>query len=324
MHRRVVLWLGLVALLATGCSSANQSLVLIGGNKVDAESIDKNPLHVLPRGAIVVGHLDAQALFRTSIGTEVQKIVTRLLPLGAESNFSPSRDIEKVYAAVYAMQGADFCGVLQGRFDVQAIARAADAQAATPSGVPVVKTRYGDNDLYTVANIGFTVLTPNTILSGNETGMRRALDRLRFGRFGQELPIWMVEVVEKKGAAFSLVGDLAEQAVVAASADQIPFMAGLRMVRILGNFEAPGMNVVGTLGYRDPATAASGATNLGAMKQLAYMASLLQSWGLAGSTPELDIQQNGNDVSFATKMDTTTVNQLLQVLGRVFELPGSD
>ena len=56
------------------------------------------------------------------------------------------------------MQGADFCAVLQGRFDVPAIERAASARAATPSGVALVKTRYGDNDLYTVANVGSTSL----------------------------------------------------------------------------------------------------------------------------------------------------------------------
>lgn len=340
-RRRALALLALLA-LPLGCKT-DQTLVFVGGEPVDATEVDRDPLMLLPSGALVLGTLDAAALFRSSAAGEVNRIVSNLIPLGPESNFVPQRDVERVYGAVYAMQGADFVAVVQGRFDLAALERAAQARAQTPSGAPLVVTRYGDRNLYTVANIGFTPLTPRTVISGNETGMRRALDRLRYRQApGQGIPTWMRELLEQAvgsatpgmppsapgappsttatpGArpAFAMVGDVSGQGVVAAAGERLPFLSGLGMVRVLGNFESPGMNVVGSLTYADEQGAEVGAERLSDVQKLAYLATLMSTWGFGGRMPEMEVQRQGTDVAFATELDTTLMNVVLRAIADV-------
>lgn len=307
--------------LALGCPKRDQSLVLVGGRTVDAHSIDGQPLNLLPSGALVLGQLDAQALFKTYMGGQTAQIIANVLPLGRESNFDPGRDVQRVLSAIYAMQGADFVALLQGHFDVLAITRAADARVQTPSGAPLVRTRYGDWDIYTVANVGFVMLTPQTVLSGNETGIRRAIDRLRFGQIEPSLAPWMHELLGDRNAAFAMVGDVSGQGVIAAVGERLPFVVGLRLVRILGNFQPPGMNMVGSFTYVDEEAAKKGAEGLTQLQQLAYLASLIASWGLGGKTPELDVALQGTNVAFATQIDTGTISLLLGLIQRFTSPP---
>ena len=303
---------GLLGLVTLGCPRKDDSLILVGGATVDAATIDSDPLSVLPSGAIVIGQLDAQALFATSLGYKVGEIAANLLPLGAESNFVASRDVKRIYGATYTMQGADFCALLQGTFDVEAIRRAAQRSASTPSGVPIVQTSYGGNVLYTVANLGFAILTPNTILSGNETAMRRALDRLRVGKLEHSLAPWMHELFATQGAAFVLVGDLTGQGVVDAASSQLPFLAGLRLVRVLGNFRDPGTNVVGSLTYRDDAAATQGAQVLIQLPQMGgAILNLLAMFGFGPRIPALTVAQQGRDVAFSVSLEAATAALLL-------------
>ncbi|WP_438009212.1 hypothetical protein WME89_11310 [Sorangium sp. So ce321] len=314
--RRAAGALAIAALAApalAGCGGADDSLVLVGGEKIDATAIDRDPLAVLPSGAVMVGYLDAAALFASGLGGEVSQIIASLLPLGPESNFVPARDIAKVYGGLYAMQGADFCAVMQGNFDVDAIRRAADARTVTVIGAPLVKTRYADNDLFTAGNVGFVVLTPHTILTGNETGMRRALDRLRFSKLQRSVPSWMVELLSTKNASFAMAGDVTSQPAVASAAGQLPFVAGLQYVRVIGNFQPPGVNFAGALTYTDPQSAANGAVALRNLEQVARIASLLSSWGFGyGSVPPMQVAQRESDVAFTLPLGEGIVRMLLR------------
>jgi hypothetical protein len=303
----------LLAPAAGGCSGAGESLVLIGGQAVDAATIDRDPLALLPSGILMLGYLDASAMWTSGLGGEVDQLVSNLLPLGRESNFVPSRDVTRVYGGLYAMQGADFCAVVQGNFDIDAIRRAADARSQTPLGAPIVKSRYAGTDLYTTGNVGFVVLTSHTILTGNETGMRRALDRLRVGKLERSVPVWMIALAETKNASFALAGDLTGQAAVSTAAQQIPFLAGLRYVRIVGNFQPPGINFAGALTYADPQAAASGAVALRNLEQIARIASFLSSWGFgAGSVPPMQVAQSQNDVAFTLPLGDGMVRMLIR------------
>lgn len=311
----------LTAPTLAGCGGADDSLVLIGGERIDATVIDRDPVAILPSGAVMLSYLDAATMFASSLGGEVNQVVTSLLPLGRESNFVPARDVVKVYGGLYAMQGADFCAVMQGNFDVDAIRRAADAKAITVIGAPLVKTRYADNDLFTAGNIGFVLLTPHTILTGNETGMRRALDRLRFNKLDRSassaasIPSWMVELLSTKNASFAVAGDLSSQSAVASATGQLPFLAGLKYVRIIGNFQAPGVNFAGALTYTDPQSAANGAVQLRNFEQIAKIASLLSLWGFGGSAPSMQVAQRENDVAFTLPLGEGIVRMLLRSAG---------
>ncbi len=305
------LLLALLAALLVGCPKTDQSLLLVGGDTVDARIIDSDPLKVLPRGALLISRLDAEALFRSSFGGQLGQLVANLLPLGPESNFIAARDIKTIHAALYAMQGADFCALLSGNFDVNAIRQAAQVQARTPSGLPLVQSRYGDYDIFTVANIGFVLLTQQTILSGTETGMRRALDRLRYGPLDNALAPWMVELLQKEKTAFAVVGDLSSQAVVAAASERLPFLSAISMVRAFGNFQPPGMNIVGSVTYADDQSAAQGRQALSQLQQLTQLLSLLSSFGFGGKLPVLDARQQGKDVAFAAQADASFIQMML-------------
>ncbi len=291
--------------------------MLVGGVQVPPEKIDSNPLGLLPSGALITGQLNARALFSTSLGGTTAAVVQQVLPLGRESNFDPARDVERVYAAVYAMQGADFCAVLQGNFDVASIARAAENRAPTASGSQLVRTFYGGYYIFTVANVGFVVLTPRTILSGDETGMRRALDRLRSGKITHELERWMAELLLDPKPAFALGGAIAKQGVGLAASEQVPFLSGVSRLRMLGNFQTPGINVVGTLDYGDADAANRGAASLVQMRELAALVTFLSPFGGAVPT-NLDVRVNETQVSFASSLDTALVQFVLGAIGPIF------
>jgi len=325
MIRRTALFASALLTLSAPCAfgcSGDGEVILIGGENVKGEDIDRDPLALLPRGVVMLGYLDAQTMFQTGLGPDIGRLVANLLPLGPESNFVPARDVVKLYGGMYAMQGADFCVIAQGNFDTEAIGKAADARAVTAFGLPLVKSRYADRDMYTAGNVGFVVLTSHTALSGNETGMRRALDRLRFGKLERSVPSWMIDLTSTKGAAFAVAGDLTSQPGIAEAAGQLPFVSGLRNIRILGNFQPPGVNFVGALTYADAASAQNGASSLQNVRQLTQFMSLLSSLGFGGSVPPMQVAQNGNDVAFTLPLDDRFVRLLL---GRVVDLtrPGA-
>ncbi|MEM9695309.1 MAG: hypothetical protein AAGA56_22390 [Myxococcota bacterium] len=311
MRRRGVL-LGVAgAWVGAGCTT-DQSLVVIGQGKVPAASVDQAPLALLPEGAISVGRLDAARLFGTGLGQQMGQIVARVLPIGRESGFRPEQDVTAVVGGVYAMQGADFVSVIQGRFDLAGIEAAARAGALTPSRQPLVATEYAGYSMYTVSNVGFVVVTPSTVLSGNETGMRRALDRLRYTKLEPSMPEWIQTfLAENEKAAFAIAGDLKNQGAVQAASGRFPFVVGLELVRILGNFEPPGVNVVGSLTYPDEPQASAGAQGLEQMNQMASAASIFTAMGFGTSLPQLEIKPQGTNVAFATQVDLAVAGTLL-------------
>lgn len=330
-------FIGASAALAAGACSGSTSLVLVGGQQIDAASIDADPIAVLPSGIVMLASVDLQAFYRTSIGGDVTTFISSFVPIGNESNFMPSRDTTKFYGGIYAMQGVDFCAVTQGTFDVSAIERAADARAAAPSGAPLVKTRYAGNDLYTVQNLGFVLLTPNTMLSGNETGMRRALDRLRVSSLTRAVPRWMVELTETPGAAFSFSGDFGADSVltadasgnttskpassssaampaVEAAAQTFPFLKGLRALRVLGNFQAPGVNLAGTATYDTEPNAQAGGDAMRNLAQVSPFMNLLLAFGVGASIAPPQVSRNGRDVAFIEPIDERLIRAGLGAL----------
>lgn len=314
---------GAAALAACGPSNA----VLILGRRLTPELVDRDPFALLPGGPIVLATVDAASLFRTGIGAEVDALVASVLPIGPEANFVAQRDVTRVLSGVYAMQGADFCSVLQGNFDEAAIRQAANGRAATPSGAPLVRTVYAGQEMFTVSNLGFVLVTPHTLLAGNEVGMRRALDRVRFApgprdRLERAVPEWMVRAAEpvwaapKPGAApvhFSVALDLADTPGGFASGS-LPIATGLRRGRMLGNLASPGVNVAGTLSYQDEASARAGAADVQNVHSLTKLVSLFTSWGLS-SAPPAQAEVRGSEVGFAMAIDDATARTLVRVLG---------
>jgi hypothetical protein len=308
--------LPLLPLAVAACGAADESALLVG-EKSDATLVDRDPVAVLPSGMLVLSYLDASAMFQTRWGGDVAQIVSNLLPLGPESRFVPQRDVVRIYSGVYAMQGADFCSVVQGNFDPDAISKAADARAITISGAPLVKSRYADSDLYTASNIGFVVLTPHTVVAGNETAMRRVLDRLRSGKLERKMHPWMVDLMATKGAAMSLAGDLGADVTAEAAASELPFLSGLRVARVVGNFQAPAMNLAGTFTYADLAHAQAGAAALQHAQQMAGLVGMFTAIGFGAQIPSPQVMQREGELAFTVAIDESFVRLVLRYVGEM-------
>lgn len=305
------------ALGAGGCGGGD-SLVLVAGQRVDSAKLDADPVSILPSGVLMFGYTDAAAMFHSNLGPDVSNLVQALLPLPPEAGFVPTRDVTRIFAGVYAMQGADFCAVVQGSFDIQAVRAAVETRAVSLAGVPLVKTRYADNDLYTAGNIGFTILTAHTALSGNETGMRRALDRIRYGKLTRAVPEWMTNLGRTPGAAFSLAGDLSAESSGGAAMQSMPFLSGATQIRLIGNFQPPGMNYAGTLTFADEAGAQSSASAMESLNTISPFMSLLSAIGLGVTIPPIKVARKEKDVGFTVAMDEGTARTLLRKGGDVF------
>ena len=303
-----------VAALASlpACGGSRDSVGLAHGpNDVTDAQIDADPLALLPSAALVVTNLDARAYFASpTLGPQIAQITEKLMPIGEEAGFSASRDVDRVVAAAYSTQGADVAAVISGRFDAKKIAAAADGHVATKGGGLLVRSEYAGRAVFTVNNVGFTILTPKTALAGTETGIRRALDRIKDGRVKRDLPQWVQDTLQTPGAVTALAADFASQPVTAATmgAFPLPWLQGMRTARILGNFAEPGMHVAGTLSYDDEAQALAGADGL---RQAGSLANLVAITGLAPQIQGLDVALKGKEVEYKFAVDDRSLRGLL-------------
>jgi hypothetical protein len=152
------------------------------------------------------------------------------------------------------------------------------------------------------------------MLVGNETGMRRALDRIRDGRVRREVPEWMTKLMDNPQASMVFAGELTNQPHVAAMAKTAPFLNGLMNFRILGNFQAPGINFAGTLSYPDPASATAGANSLRGIGQMATTMNVLAFLGISSPLKDLQVQSQDNDATFVAAVDGQSLVRLLGML----------
>ena len=294
------------------CRHEGDSIVVTGdGKRLSSEVIDNSPLALLPANPVLLGWVDAQAFFASPLGGELSRLCASHLPIGKESGFDPKRDLKKAVVGAYSMAGADGVVVAQGDFRPEEIKAAADRHATTPIGVPVVHSTYAGNDMYTAGNFGFTVVTQHTLLLGNETGMRRALDRIRDNRVNVEVPAWMVRLLDNPQASLVVAGDVTSQPAVAALAASMPFLNGLQNFRVLGNFQPPGINFAGTLSYPDPASATSAANAARGLAQAAGVLNMLRVFGLGSPLQTLKVEVVQNDMTFVMSIESQSLTRLL-------------
>lgn len=297
---------------SSGCGK-KESIVAVGeGKKLSAEEIDADPMALLPGGAVFLWQADAKALLNSSMGPSTLRTAQTLVPLTAEMNFDPKRDLRKIHGAGYSVQSADFAMIAQGDFDAEAIKKVADRGGASAIGRPFQKTSYGGNDLYLTGDVGFVVLTSHSLLVGNPAGLRRSLDRIRDARVKREIPDWVNDLFKTEGAEVVLAGDVAGQSVSAAVSQQAPFVQKLSKLRVLGDFKDPGVNLAGSLSYEDPQAAASGNDQIRAASAQANALNYLFFLGLSNPLRNLQTNIQGNDVQFVAQIDGPVFGNLME------------
>jgi hypothetical protein len=316
IRRTALVALGALGLLLTACAKSEDVIVHTGqGKEKTAGQIDADPLALLPSGAITVGVLDAKALFASQFGDKLLEVAKHRAPVPEAAGFDPKRDISKVYFGVYSMQGADVAGVAVGTFDPKKIEAAADGVQRTPLGVPVTKSSYAGRALYTADSVGFTILTTRTALFGNQTGIRRALDRIKGGTAKRELPAWAGKVLNPGAAPFAFGSNLKENPVPNALRSKLPFLDGVETVAVVGNFAAPGVNLAGTLTYPDETTAKTGASKVAETRaMLDTYTPFLAILGIPQPVRKLEADAVGKEGHFVAGIDAVAFSALLSRL----------
>jgi len=315
--RRWLSLFGSVALalaFANSCAKKDDVIVQTGsGKELSKDAIDADPIALLPPNAIGAMTMDAQALFASQFGARILSLIQARSPIPAAAEFDPARDLTRIYVGFYSMQGADTAGVALGSFKPDKIEKAAEETPRTATGAPVVKSKYAGRALYTANGIGFTVLTERTLLFGNETGIRRALDRIREGRARRELPRWMGELLARPSAPLVGGADFTREPVPAAAREQLAFLDGIRTSSVVGNFEDPGLNLAGTLTYDKPEAATRGAENLKSLHdRLSSYAPLMALIGIPQPVRKLSAEAKEAEVRFVIGIDGAAVAVLLE------------
>jgi hypothetical protein len=298
------------------CGGPQESITpTVAERELSAQEIDGNPLALLPGGLVGFARIEAQPTFNTAFGPNLAALARQLAPLPATAGFVIERDLERVYLGLYSMAGADLAGVAVGRFDENQIRIAAQTPTnpgQAPAAGTLVQSLYAGKTVYTVNNLGFCVLTARTALFGNETGIRRALDRIREGRTAYRLPAWTQDLLDEKQAPLGFGIDWRATALSDSIRTQVPFVEGLEAARVRGNYAAPGLNLVGSLGYPSADIAAIGAQRVNQTRDLLSQAGFLMSlFGVAQPLERLEAKATGTEVDFVAAANGATLGRLI-------------
>jgi hypothetical protein len=303
-------------LLLTACGSGPEVIVKTAdGHGLTAEDIDRSPLGLLPPGGFAWAHVDVARAAQSSVGQRLLDFAEARAPVPASTGFVPRRDLTRVVFSVYSMQGLDVAGVASGTFDPARIAQAAADPTSSVLGARLIETEYAGRKLYTLQNVGFVVLTPRTLLFGNDTGLRRSLDRIQEGRASNELPSWVRDLLETPSAHFVVGFDFTSEAVAAAVAPRLTFLRGAQQARVLGNFEPPGINLAGTISYTDAQAAANGSNDL--LRSGSNLGMAARLLGMGKPIRKLESRVSDNDAEFVLSLEESALDKALGLLGRI-------
>lgn len=289
-----------------------------GGKKDgDAKSADKEPslddaLALLPGNAIAVGTVDARAFFGSkTFGAELAKVVEKYVPIGKEANFDAARDVDRVTWGSYSYQGIDVAAVVIGRFDEAKIKQVAASQTPTKMGAPLVVSQYAGRDVYTVSNIGFTVLSKERVVVGTESGIRRVLERIKDKRVKRDILPWMIATLETPGASAAVAGDFASNPAPQEVLRQIPtpLAQKINALRVLMNFKETGVEVAASGTYPDDASAQQAKQGV---EQAANLAKWLALFGVTLKNVNIAVEKT--DVQVKLEVDDQSLKTLLASL----------
>jgi hypothetical protein len=287
---------------------------------VAPKTIDSDALALLPSGPIAIARIDAKAMFAAgSSGAELGKLATKFLPIGAETGFEASRDLSQVVAASYSLQGVDALSILSGTFDADKIQKTADSKTPLKGGGTLTAVPYAGNTIYTSKDLAFTVLSPKTAMAGTETAVRRALDRVREGIPTRSIPEVFATVLDGP-TPITGVADFKKNPLgrVAVGPMVIPGTDGLQMIRLVGDFKSPGVNIAATATYDTEEHTQAG---VAAAEKLAKLA---KSAGAIAPVPKLqgfEAKAQKIDVIIKFAVDDRELTELLKFLPSVLGAP---
>lgn len=299
---------------AVGCKHKTGTFVATPTAPAGVVDLDADPAALLPYGSVMVANLGAHEIANSTVGGDFVALSERILPFSKEIDFEIKRDLDRIYVGMYSFSGADLLAVLSGHFDPAKLEAAAQKGLNTPFGVVVAST-YAGRKIYTVANVGFTVLTPKTALVGSEAAMRRALDRIQVGTIKREMAPWMGDWVAQEGYPVLIASDVTKQSFGKTVTGFLPWVQGVQYVRVRGRFNPDtSYGMSGALTYPDPQKAQQAAQGFGQLKSSLTMMAALKVIGIDPLVRNAVVQAQGNDMQFSTVIDEKQTRQLIRLL----------
>ncbi len=299
-------WVALAVAVALAACGPKEG----GGGAKNAEQAQPldDALAVLPGGAIAVGTIDARAFYGSqTFGADLARITEKYIPIGDEAGFKASRDVDRVTFATYAYSGVDVAAVVVGRFDEAKIKAAAASHTATKGGSVIVASQYMGRDVYTVSNVGFTLISADHAIAGTEAGIRRVLERIHDKRVKRDITPWMIQTVETQGAAAAVAADFATQPMPQAVVAQIPApnAKDLRAARVVATFDN-GVKLAAALTFVDEASAQAASQTV---KQAGQYSKWLAIIGV--KVQNFDVAVEKADVQVKLAVDDQSLRALL-------------
>lgn len=312
MKRTLFLLLALmIAGSSWGCGGSPEVIRTATARRASPAQIEVDPWALLPGGAVAWLSLDVQAALASSFGQEAQRLWLDRIPLSRSLSTDPARDIDHLYAGAYATVGTDVAIVARGRFDPELIARAAKEDPTSRQGRPIVITDFAGYVVYVLDQLALVPLSKSTLVWGTEIGVRRVLERIESGRLTHPLPSWFESLLGSR-APLTLGIDLDAQPVPATVRTQLDFLQGLRAGRLLGNFEAPGLNLAGALSYDRPETALRAAELIETeAMSLDRYALLLSALSIPKPFRRVEARASGEDVQVALEVEGRALSAVL-------------
>lgn len=306
--------LGLLALGVIGCgdkAKVEDPNSKVAERVLGVPELEADPLLLFPGLSVSLSNTDARALFANpTLGKDLLATLSVLLPLGDESGFVASRDLERVYAASYTLANVNIVGALVGKFDASRIAAAAFAKVNTKYG-PLLETTVSGRKVYTVGAVGFSVVSPRLVIVGDEMGLRRTLERLTTGIRARALEPWAVETVATKGMDVAVAIDLTRNPVerVNVGFTTMDVTKGLRMARVFMKSGAGKEQLAGSLTFAtaDDATRSE--------KQMRQLQELLARFAITGVVPGIEKYQAnivGTNIQFTFEVDEPKLLPILR------------
>jgi len=281
------------------------------GEATGAPDLDADPLALLPGGAVAVGNLDAHAAFASAFGPALGSTMTALLPLPESAGFIPPRDIDRVVVASYPSNQPEVAVVLSGRFDPVKI----QSTTQTRAGSTIVSGAFAGFPIETAGQVTFAALSPKTLVAGTLSGVQAVLDRVRQGHLDRAVSPQFVATLQTPGAQAALVADFTAQPVAVGSIGMINlgWVRGVRLVRALGDFNPPGLNVAATSTFGDPQQAAAAVAGVHSLD--GWLAVLAPALGGA-RIQNLQVDAVGADVTSKFAVDGASLAALLGLAAR--------
>ena len=295
-------------------------VVACGGKKDDVKSPDAEPsmddaLALLPGNAIAVGTVDARAFFGSkTVGSELATVVEKYVPIGREANFDAARDVDRVTWGSYSYQGIDVAAIVIGRFDEAKIKQVAASNTPTKMGAPLVTSQYAGRDVYTVSNIGFTILSKERVVVGTESGIRRVLERIKDRRVKRDILPWMISTVESPGASAAVAADFASNPAPPEVLRQIPSPAlqKAKALRVLMSFKETGVEAAASATFPDEAAAQTAKGDVDNAAGWAKYAALI---GIQIKNVNIAVEKT--DVQVKLEVDDQSLKSLLALIPSV-------